>query len=75
MFFEKATTLTLTDICSCSNISQSDFFRVMFLNVHQNIFQTIGMLRFTVSGTACLMGKWFHRNIQIWVSRHCNSIS
>ena len=57
MFSEKATTLTLTDICSCSNISQSDFFRVMFLNVHQNIFQTISMLRFTVSGTACLMGK------------------
>lgn len=57
MFFEKATTLTLTDICSCSNISQGDFFRVMFLNVHQNIFQTIGMFGFTVSGTACLVGK------------------
>lgn len=57
MFFEKATTLTLTDICSGSNIGQSDFFSVMFLNVHQNIFQTIGMFGFTVSGTACLVGK------------------
>ena len=40
MFFEKTTTFTLTDIRSCGDICQGDFFCVMILDIHQDIFQT-----------------------------------